>query len=89
MCSRIKSQILSVAIYRVVDIGDASFDQLYLAVSMFFFKLGQPRPLFVYFRSFQTNNTIFTTNQCKKCHFHPVSGAGIRTHDLWNVSLLP
>ena len=23
-------------------------------------------PLFVYFRSFQTNNTIFTTNQCEK-----------------------
>ena len=44
---------------------------------------------FVYFRSFQTNNTIFTTNQCEKCHVHPVSGAGIRTHDLWNVSLLP
>ena len=29
--------------------------------------MGQPRPLFVYFRSFQTNNTIFTTNQCEKC----------------------
>ena len=29
---------------------------------------GQPRPLFVYFRSFQTNIiTIFTTNICEKC----------------------
>ena len=25
----------------------------------------------------------------KKCHVNPVSGAGIRTHDLWNVSRLP
>ena len=24
----------------------------------------------------------------KKCHVHPVSGAGIQTHDLWRVSLL-
>ena len=30
------------------------------------FKMGQPRPLFVYFWSFQANVTIFTTNQCKK-----------------------
>ena len=48
-----------------------------------------PGLFFAYFRSFQTNNTIFTTNECKKCHVHPVSGARIRTHDLWNVSLLP
>ena len=34
----------------------------------FFFKIGQPRPLFVYFQSFQTNIiTIFTTNICEKC----------------------
>ena len=25
----------------------------------------------------------------KKCHVHPVYRAGIRTHDLWNMSLLP
>ena len=30
--------------------------------------MGQPRPLFIYFWSFQTNNnTILTTNQCEKC----------------------
>ena len=28
--------------------------------------MGQPRPLFVYCRSFQTNNSIFTTNECEK-----------------------
>ena len=26
---------------------------------------------------------FFTSNQCKKCHVHPVYGAGIRTHDPW------
>ena len=57
---------------------------------LFFLKnWANPGLFFVYFRSFQTNNTIFTTNECEKCHVHPVSGAGIRTHDLWNVSLLP
>ena len=28
--------------------------------------MGQSRPLFVYFQSFQTNNKIFTTIQCEK-----------------------
>ena len=54
-----------------------------------FFKKGHPRPLFNLFSSFQTNITIFTTNICEKCHDHPVYGAGIRTHDLRNTSLLP
>ena len=54
-----------------------------------FFKLGQPRPL-VYFLSFQADFiTIFTPDQCEKCHVHTVYGTGIQTHDLWNVSLLP
>ena len=51
--------------------------------------MGQPRPLFCLFRSFQTNIiTIFTTNICGK-NVHPVYGARIRTHDFWNVSLFP
>ena len=45
--------------------------------------MGQPRPLFVYFRSFQLAIiTIFTTNKCD-------AGAGIRTHDLWNITTRP
>ena len=32
-----------------------------------FFKWAKPGLFFVYFWSFQTNNTIFTTNQCEKC----------------------
>ena len=32
--------------------------------------------------------TILTTNICWK-NVHPVNGAGIQTHDLWNVSLFP
>ena len=54
-----------------------------------FFKWANPGLFFVYFRSFQTNNTIFTTNKCEKCHVHLVNGTGIRTHDLRNMSLLP
>ena len=45
--------------------------------------MGQPRPLL---RSFQ-QTLQFLQYLWKK--FHPVSGAGIRTHDLFDVSLLP
>ena len=37
------------------------------AVTVTFFKNWPSRLLFDYFRSFQTNNTMFTTNQCEKC----------------------
>ena len=35
---------------------------------------------FVYFWSFQTKNTIFTTNQCE--NVHSVYSVGIQSHDL-------
>ena len=35
------------------------------------------------------NNTIFKTNQCEKCHYHPVYGAGIRSHNLLHMNRLP
>ena len=47
--------------------------------------MGQPQPLFVYFRSFQTNITNIYNKYMWK-NVHPVYGAGIRTHDLWNES---
>ena len=43
-----------------------------------FFKNGQPLSLF------QTHITNFTTNRYVK-NVHPVCGAGIRTHNLWNM----
>ena len=53
-----------------------------------FLKNGQsPASFIIYFRSFQTNTTIFTTIYVK--NVHPVSSTGIRTHYLLNVSLLP
>ena len=56
----------------------------------FFFKMGQLRPLYRLFSVFSNKIiTIFTTDQWEKCHVHPVYGAGIWTHDLRNVSLLP
>ena len=42
----------------------------------------KPRPLFVYYQSFRTNNTIFTKNQCEKCLVHPVYSAGTATKSL-------
>ena len=35
--------------------------------SFFFKKMANPSLFFIYFRSFQTNFTIFTTNKCEKC----------------------
>ena len=59
----------------------------------FFFlkKMVQPRPLFRLFLVFfkQTLLQFLQQINVKKCHVHPVYGAGIRTHNLWIVSLLP
>ena len=41
---------------------------------------------FIYFRSFQTNNTNLKQTNVKNSH--PVSGAGILTHNLLIMSLL-
>ena len=49
--------------------------------------MGQSRPLFCLFLSFQTNITIFTTNICEQ-NVHPVYCSRIRTHDLQDTSLL-
>ena len=37
-------------------------EKVYSLVDTFFKKMGQPRPLFVYVQSFQSNNANFTTN---------------------------
>ena len=55
---------------------------------VFKWAMGHPGLFFVYFRSFHTNITIFNTNILGK-NVHPVSSAGIRTHDLLNASHLP
>ena len=34
---------------------------------LLFFRCANPGLFLIYFRSFQANNTIFTTNQCEKC----------------------
>ena len=53
-------------------------------------KNGPTPASFQIFSSFQTRIiSIFTTNKCEKRHVHSVFGAGIRTHNLWNMSLLP
>ena len=47
----------------------------------------EPMTLFsIYFWSFQTN---IIYNKYMWTNVHPVYSAGIRTHDLWNVSLFP
>ena len=43
---------------------------------------------FIYFRHFKHTLHILQQIGMRK-NVHPVYGAGIRTHDLWNMSLLP
>ena len=50
-----------------------NFESLYFALKCLFFKMGQPGLFFVYFRSFQANITIFTTNKCEKMAKWPSS----------------
>ena len=57
-------------------------------LKIFLLKIGQPRHLFQLFSAYQTHITNFTSNRCVK-NVHPVYGAGIQTHNLWNMSLLP
>ena len=65
-----------------------SFSQLLsLLWSFFKKKLGQPRPLFIYFRRFK--HTLQILQQINVKNVHPVYGVGIGTHNLWNMSLLP
>ena len=53
-------------------------------------KWANPRLFFIHCWSFQTNNTIFTANQCEKCQkVHPVYGARIGTHNVMNMSRHP
>ena len=57
---------------------------------MFFsFKNGPTRASFIaYLRSSQTNIISILQQKYVK-NVYPVYGAGIQTHDLWNVSLFP
>ena len=55
-----------------------------------FFKNGPTSASFSFiFGLFKQTIQFLQQINVKKCHVHPVSGTGIRTHDLWNVSLLP
>ena len=51
-----------------------------------FLKMGHPRPLFVYFRLFQTLQFL---QQIYVKNVHRVYDAGIQTHNLQNASLMP
>ena len=51
-------------------------------------KMGQPRPLFRLFSVF-SNKHQYNFYKYMRKYVHPVYIAGIRTHDLQNVSLFP
>ena len=50
------------------------------STSVLFSKMGQPRPLFHLFSSFQIHSTIL--QQINEKNVHPVYCTGIQTHDL-------
>ena len=54
---------------------------------LFFFKKGPILASFCLFSVFSSN--FLQQSNVKKCQVHPVYGARIRTHDLWNLTRLP
>ena len=54
---------------------------------VFLKKWANTRLVFIYFRLFK--QTIEFLQQLNVKNGRPVYGAGIQTHDLWNMSLLP
>ena len=54
---------------------------------IFLKKWANPGLFFIYFRLFK--HTLQFLQQINVKNVHPVYGAGIRTHNLWNMSLLP
>ena len=53
-----------------------------------FFKKGHPRPLLLFIFGHFKQKLPFLKHINVK-NVHPVYGAGIRTHNLWNMILLP
>ena len=58
-----------------------------LVYESFFLKMGQLRPLFHFFIFSNTNMQFL--QQINVNNVHPVYGARIQTHNLWNMRLLP
>ena len=65
-----------------------TYFNVFFCFFLFFLKMGQPRPLFCLFSVFSNKHYNFYNKYLWK-NVHPVYGAGIRTHDLRNVSLFP
>ena len=74
------------------QIGDQPYSDTFpQAVSEYSLaRLANPGLFFVYFCYFQTSNIFLQQINVKKCsNVHPVYGAGIRTHDLSNITTRP
>ena len=68
--------------------GQPYIDASPYKVRDYFLKMGQPRPLFRLFLVFSNKHYNFYNKYMWK-NVHPVYGPGIRTHELWNMSLFP
>ena len=72
------------------NLRDSLYSRLMFINGPSFLKWANPRLFFIYFRSFQANNTYNRIlQQINEKYVHPVYSARIRTHDLWNISRLP
>ena len=70
--ARLKDLLLSTYI-------EGNWNKIRTKVKWTFVKLAISGLFFVYFPSFQTKSIFFTTNDCEKCHVHPIC---IRRWDL-------
>ena len=58
-------------------------------LALFFFKMGQPRPLLWFIFGIFKQTSLQFLQQMYVKNVHPVYCAGIQTNNLRNVSLLP
>ena len=57
-------------------------------INVFIIKMAPTSASFYFFSVFSNSSKIFTTNKCGKM-IHLECGAGIQTHNLLTISLLP
>ena len=85
--------ILLLAVYTVDLVHSSPFqdqvmDDEELRKTIFLKNRRTPATFSFIFGLFKQILQLFTTNQCEKCHVHPVYSTGIQTHDLSNMSRL-
>ena len=75
--------------FAIAQSSMAFYPKIPVPLSFTFKKMGQPRPLLSLIFGLFKQTLLKNLRQIYMKNVHPVYGAGIQTHDLRNMSLLP